>query len=107
MSSIAPLVLTPTARLARTLSRRAALQRAAEGAAAWVPPRIQSFPAWLAALREDYFLTASDHRVPIGAHQALWLWQSLIDRDVFIGDPEVATLAQRAWRLQVIAGDAE
>jgi probable DNA repair protein len=76
-----------------------ALQRAAGGAGAWVPPRIQSFPAWLANQREDYFLTATDHRVPIGAHQALWLWQSLIDRQVFIGDPEVAALAQRAWRM--------
>jgi ATP-dependent helicase/nuclease subunit B len=99
LSPIAPLVLTPTARLARTLSRRAALERAAEGAGAWLPPRILSFPGWLADLRETHFLTASDHRVPISAHQALWLWQSLIDRDVFIGDPEVAALAQRAWRL--------
>lgn len=99
MSPIAPLVLTPTARLARTLSREQALAQVAAGVGAWLPPRIQSFSAWVGELREDYFLVGRDGRVPLTSQQALWVWQSLIDRDVFIGDPEVAVLAQRAWRL--------
>ncbi len=93
------IILTPTARLARTLARGFAVERAADGAGAWLPPTIRSFAAWLAEMRETHFLTGTDQRVPISAQQALWLWQSLIDRDVFIGDPEVAALAQRAWRL--------
>lgn len=99
MSPTVPIILTPTARLARTLSRGQALEQVAAGIGAWLPPRIMSFAAWLGELRDDYFLTGGDGRVPLTSQQALWLWQSLIDREVFIGDPEVASLAERAWRL--------
>ncbi|MEQ8860451.1 MAG: PD-(D/E)XK nuclease family protein [Pseudomonadales bacterium] len=94
-----PLILTPTARLARTLAREVAAVRVARGERAWVSPRILSFPAWLASVRGDYFLSTDDPRVPIDPQQALHLWQSLIDRDVFVGEPRVAELALRAWRL--------
>jgi len=92
------LVLTPTARLARSLARHLAEARAAEGALAWLPPRILSFSAWLAVLREQYFLDSDDRRIPISAPQARMLWQSQIDMDVFIGEPQVAELAEGAWR---------
>ena len=67
--------------------------------AAWLPPKILSLPAWLGELRADYLLNAGDDRVPVTAQQAQLLWQSLIDQSVFIGEPRVAVLAQRAWRL--------
>jgi ATP-dependent helicase/nuclease subunit B len=93
------LLLTPTSRLARNLSRRLAADETAAGRTAWLPPRVLSFSAWLGELRDDYLLIAADSRVPIDNQQALLLWQSLVDRDVFIGEPRVAELALRAWRL--------
>ncbi len=98
MPASAPITLTPTARLARDLARRAALEQADRGKAAWLTEPVYSYAAWLARLREHYFLTADDHRVPLTAQQAELLWQSLIDRDVFVGEPRVAELALRAWR---------
>lgn len=93
------MLLTPTARLARSHARAFAARMAAEGRLAWLPPKILSFSAWLSELREAYFLSANDARVPIDGSQALVLWQSLIDLEVFIGEPRVAELAQAAWRL--------
>ncbi|MEZ5560044.1 MAG: PD-(D/E)XK nuclease family protein [Pseudomonadales bacterium] len=93
------LVLTPTARLARDRSRTLAEQMSAAGSGAWFPPQVLSFSAWLTALRDDYLLSDDDPRVPISAGQALLIWQGLIDREVFVGEPRVAELAQRAWRL--------
>lgn len=91
--------ITPTARQARSLVRELAAHQTAEGQLAWVAPVIDSFPAWLNRIRNDYVLNADDDRTPINAEQALHLWQSLIDREVFIGEPQVADLAQRSWRL--------
>ena len=93
------LILTPTARLARAEIQRLAGQQVAAGAAAWRAPQVLAFSSWLKRLREDYFLHADDARVPISAEQALLLWQSVIDRDVFVGEPRVAELAAGAWRL--------
>ncbi len=92
------ILLTPTARLARNLARELAIGMTANGQTAWIPPRVYSFSAWLSQLRDDYFLDTNDNRVPIDAQQALVLWQSLIDGEVFIGEPQVAGLAQRSWR---------
>ena len=99
MSDGNTLILTPTARLARAEKQRQATERVAAGAAAWRAPEVLAFSTWLQQLREDYFLHADDARVPIGADQALVLWQSVIDRDVFVGEPRVAELAAGAWRL--------
>jgi len=99
MTAPAPLLLTPTARLARALARDFADEMTAKGQTAWLPPQILSFPAWQRQLLDDYVLSADDARVPVSAPQSLLLWQSLIDREVFIGEPRVAELAQRAWRL--------
>ncbi|MBX3705942.1 MAG: PD-(D/E)XK nuclease family protein [Pseudomonadales bacterium] len=97
MTDAGALILTPTARLARSAALRHAEQQAT-AARAWLAPRILSFPAWLADLRTHYFLMADDRRIPIDSGQARVLWQGLIDRDVFVGEPEVAELAERAWR---------
>lgn len=99
MPEAAALTLTPTARLARGLTREMNASMAAAGRTAWMAPRLLPFAAWLGELRDDYFITSDDPRVPIDTQQALVLWQSLIDRDVFIGEPQVADLAARAWRL--------
>jgi ATP-dependent helicase/nuclease subunit B len=94
-----PIVLTPAARLARALEQSLARQHLAAGPTAWRPPRILTFGAWLGVLRDEWLLAGDDDRVPIDASQSLALWQSIIERDVFVGEPDVATLAQRAWRL--------
>ncbi|MFP6837343.1 MAG: PD-(D/E)XK nuclease family protein [Pseudomonadales bacterium] len=99
MIAPAPTLLTPTARLARNLARELAAGMTARGQAAWLAPRIYSIPAWLSRIRDDYFLNSDDDRIPISAEQALLLWQSLIDVEVFVGEPEVADLALRSWRL--------
>jgi ATP-dependent helicase/nuclease subunit B len=93
------LVLTPTARLARAENLKAAREQVGRGALAWARTEILGFSAWVNQLRDDYFLLAGDGRVPIGAHQALALWQEVIDPDIFIGEPRVAEMAQGAWRL--------
>ena len=99
MSKGDTLILTPTARLARAELQRQSASRVADGQSAWRPSPVLAFSSWLHELREDYFLHADDDRVPIGGDQALVLWQSVIDRDVFIGEPRVAELAAGAWRL--------
>ena len=99
MPQTASLILTPTPRLARNLARRLATDMTAAGRTAWFPPQVLSFSAWLTQLRDDYCLNADDQRVPIGTQQAQLLWQSLVDREVFVGEPRVADLALRAWRL--------
>ena len=99
MSDESGLVLTPTARLARAENLSAAREQVGRGALAWARAEILSFSAWVNQLRDDFFLLAEDSRVPIGAHQALALWQEVIDPDIFIGEPRVAELAQGAWRL--------
>lgn len=92
------LTLTPTARLARRLAQNAVLERNSEAVTAWATPRILSFSAWLTTLQQDWLLYADDERVPINRSQSAYLWQAEVDRDVFIGRPRVAELAQRAWQ---------
>lgn len=92
-------VLTPTARLARAENQRLADERVQAGQSAWLRPSVLSFSAWLNRLRDDYFLISADARAPIAASQALVLWQEVINRDIFIGEPRVAELAAAAWRL--------
>lgn len=93
-----PIRITPTARLARSLARELAADVNASGATAWLSTPVYTLTAWLGQLRDDYLLMADDDRVPISAHQSLVIWQSLIDKEVFIGEPRVANLALRAWR---------
>ncbi|MDT8409387.1 MAG: PD-(D/E)XK nuclease family protein [Wenzhouxiangellaceae bacterium] len=91
-------ILTPTARLARVEKRRLADARVTEGAQAWRAPEVLSFSAWLGSLRGQALMTGAVDRVPVSASQSRLLWQQVIDTDVFIGEPRVYTLAERAWR---------
>lgn len=93
------LILTPTARLARAENQRLAQRQVDAGLTAWHKQPVLSFTAWLNQLRDDWFLLAEDDRIPINPAQALVLWQSVIDQDIFVGEPKVAELAQAAWRL--------
>lgn len=95
----AQITLTPTARLSRRLAQQQAVAARDAGTQAWLPTQIYSFPAWLAAIRHEYFLAADDSRTPMDTQQALQLWHQIIEEDVFVGSPRVADLAQRAWRL--------
>ncbi len=99
MSDGETLILTPTARLARAEIQRQAAARVAAGEGAWRAPVVLAVSTWLQRLREDYFLHADDARIPLSAEQALVLWRSVIDREVFVGEPRVAELAAGAWRL--------
>src|SRR6056297_1673717 len=91
-------ILTPTARLSRTRKRQLAETRADEGAHAWRTPEVLSFSAWLGKLRSEALMAGAIARVPISASQARLLWQQVIDTDVFVGEPRVHALAERAWR---------
>jgi len=93
-----PLIVTPTPRLARAKKRRLAEARLAEGATAWRAPEVISFSAWLGKLRADALMAGAIDRVPVSAAQARMLWRQVIDTDVFVGEPRVHALAERAWR---------
>ncbi|WP_376697131.1 PD-(D/E)XK nuclease family protein [Wenzhouxiangella sp. EGI_FJ10305] len=92
-------ILTPTARLARAEKQRHAMARQSAGEQAWQSPEVLAFSSWINRLRDEWFLTTEAPLVPISASQALVLWQSVIDRDVFIGEPRVAEMATASWRL--------
>lgn len=92
-----PVVLCPTARFAAGEMARLAAQ-SVSGEAAWRTPKVFSFSAWLEVLAEDYFFTSDDSRLLINTIQSEYIWQSLVDDDVFVGQPSVASLAMDAWR---------
>ncbi len=98
MTEQTQLILTPTARMARSVLRRLAAERIDQGMASWRSPSVLSFPAWLTRLFDEWLLDGDETDVPVRSPQALVLWQSVIDHDIFIGEPRVAELAQSAWR---------
>ena len=98
MSNNPDLFLAPNARLARHLRNEIARQKITEGKSAWVTARCYSVVEWFRILGEEYFLHAPDHRVLVDSQQTHLMWQSIIDQDVFIGEPRVTSLATRAWR---------
>ena len=97
-ASEAQTILIPTARLARAEMRRLSEARLAEGATAWRSPEVLSFSAWLGRLRSEALMAGVVEQVPVSAAQARMLWQQVIDTDVFVGEPRVHALAERAWR---------
>ncbi|MBY6204188.1 PD-(D/E)XK nuclease family protein [Halomonas denitrificans] len=92
------MVLTPTSRLARAERKRLAAEASARGETAWRTPEVLSIPAWLARLRDDALLVGAIEGVVIGDDAAREIWREAIDSEVFIGEPRVVELAQRAWR---------
>jgi probable DNA repair protein len=94
-----PLILTPTARLARAERHRRAVSAVATGLSSWRTPRVLAFGNWMSSLIEQGFVTGAIEQVPISAVQAHVLWRSVINHQVFIGEPRVAEMAQASWRL--------
>jgi probable DNA repair protein len=94
----APLILTPTSRLARAERQRLATEAAARGDTAWRTPEVLSIAAWRMKLRDEALLAGTVEGVVIGDDAARELWREVIDTDVFVGEPRVVQLAQSAWR---------
>lgn len=92
------LVLTPTARLARAQKHRLSRTRTEAGETAWRAPEVLAISSWLGILGETALLNGLSEQVPIGGAQARLLWQQVIDADVFVGEPRVHALCERAWR---------
>ena len=92
------LVLTPTARLARAEKRCLASARSEAGESAWRAPELLALPSWLGDMARQALLSGIIDRVPITSAQTRLLWQQVIDHDVFVGEPRVHALCERAWR---------
>ena len=80
-----------------------ARDHSARGESAWLTPTICTFTTFQAQLASELSLSLTSDalagRVPINAQQSLLIWQSIIDHDVFVGEPQVAQLALTAWRM--------
>jgi probable DNA repair protein len=92
------LILTPTARLARAEKQHRSRARTEAGETAWRAPEVRAISSWLGALGNTALLDGVSEQVPIGGAQARLLWQQVIDTDVFVGEPRVHALCERAWR---------
>ncbi len=92
------LVLAPTSRLARAERQRLAVEAAASTRSAWRTPDVLSVGAWRARLRSEALLAGAVDQVVIGDDASRELWRAVIDTQVFVGEPRVVDLAQRAWR---------
>ena len=92
------LLLTPTARLARAHLQQHARQQVTAGISVWRRPQLLPMATWLQQLQQQAVLLGCVERVLITPEQARWLWQQVIDQDVFVGEPKVAELAEHAWQ---------
>ncbi len=93
------LILTPTARLARAERHRRAADAVDGGLTSWRTPRVLAFSNWMTSLIEEGFVSGAIEEIPVSAVQARALWRSVINHQVFIGQPRVAEMAQASWRL--------
>lgn len=94
---ISGLILTPTARLARTLTRRQAEARIGANRTAWLRPAVLPWRAWLRRLLDDYLLESEDDRVLLKPYQAAAVWAGLIGADVILPGSRVTEMARRSW----------
>jgi len=53
----------------------------------------------MSSLIEEGFVSGAIEQIPVSAVQARALWRSVINHQVFIGEPRVAEMAQASWRL--------
>ncbi|NKI36597.1 hypothetical protein HFP89_15605 [Wenzhouxiangella sp. XN79A] len=97
-ASTSVLTLTPTGRLARAERQRLAAEATARGERAWRTPEVLGVGAWLNTLRADALVSGAVDGVIVGDDAARELWREAIDTEVFVGEPRVVELAQRAWR---------
>jgi probable DNA repair protein len=94
-----PLILTPTPRLARAQRHDLATRAAASGQSAWQTPQVQAISHWITQLIQEAFVAGAIESIPISSVQSRALWRSVIDHQIFIGEPRVAEMAQASWRL--------
>jgi len=97
MGSIEKLILTPSARLARTLQLADAKAQIANGVGAWERPAVFPLSVWLRTLQTNAFIARDHIPMPLGAAEARWLWQSIIEQEVYAGQRGLAKLAESAW----------
>lgn len=93
------LTLCPTPRLVRAALGRAAAAARSDGQLAWLTPRISTLSGWIGELVDEVLFVDDQAQTRLSTQQAAMLWQSLVDEDVLVGEPEVAALAAGAWRL--------
>ncbi|MEN1728025.1 MAG: PD-(D/E)XK nuclease family protein [Pseudomonadota bacterium] len=93
------LILVPTPRLARAERQRLTESIVEKAVTAWQTPGVLAFGQWINQLIQDAFVRGAIDQVPLSASQARALWRSVINHQVFIGEPRVAEMAQASWRL--------
>jgi len=92
-------ILTPTPRLARAQRHTLATQAASSGQSSWATPQVLAFGQWITQLIQEAYVAGAIEPIPISGPQAHALWRSVIDHQIFIGEPRVAEMAQASWRL--------
>ena len=92
------IVLTSNARLARDLTLAHARLQHEAGIEAWQKLEIMTIDLWLGSLQEEIFVTQPEGAVPLRNAQARLLWQSIIEKDVLVGQAGLAKMAQKAWQ---------
>ncbi len=93
------IILTPSARLARSLQREQALHHVDEGLSAWEKPEIMPLNAWFQALQTELLITSETALLPMTSAQSRVLWQRIIEDDVLIGQSGLAKMAETSWVL--------
>jgi probable DNA repair protein len=54
---------------------------------------------WISQQIQEAYVAGAIEPIPISGVQARALWRSVIDHQIFIGEPRVAEMAQASWRL--------
>ena len=90
-------ILTPNARLARTLQLADTQQQLDQGTHAWARPTIQPLSVWFRQLQVDAFIAHSQMPIPLAPEQARILWQRIIESEVFAGQSGLAKMAEAAY----------
>src|SRR5882757_8974370 len=74
-------LLTPNKRAARTLTAHFDSLQRETGKAAWTPPQIMPWAAWISSLWNDLLLQGKTNLIPLSALQEQFIWRRLIDED--------------------------
>ncbi|MDR9452587.1 MAG: PD-(D/E)XK nuclease family protein [Wenzhouxiangella sp.] len=98
MSHTDHLILTPNARLARSLQHNHAKEVVSLGQTAWEKPAILSIQVWLSQLHNAWVMQTGGHSVPLDGQQTRLMWQRAIGDDVVLSQSGLAKLAARAWQ---------
>jgi probable DNA repair protein len=92
-------IITPTPRLARAQRHALASKAATSGQTSWATSQVLAFGQWITQLIQEAYVADAIEPIPISGTQSRGLWRSVIDHQIFIGEPRVAEMAQASWRL--------